>query len=120
MRPRPAAAGPPTYSKIIDHDLYGHTAKRAKRVFVAGEKMLHCLGDGELDEHLAAESQHHDKERKSTSRIADGDASVGAPVDLCALAGSKMQLQKHRALGWANAADVIAQDADTAAIAFLA
>ena len=36
------------------------------------------------------------------------------------LAGSKMQLQIDRALGWANAADVIAQDADTAAIAFLA
>jgi len=106
--------------KIVDHDFGRHTAKRAERVLVAGEEVLHRLRDGELDEHLAAESQHHDEERKPTPRIADGDASVGAPVDLCALAASKMQLQIHRALGRANAVDVIAHDADAAAITFLA
>jgi hypothetical protein len=38
------------------------------------------------DEHLAAESQYHDEERKPPSRIADGDASKDAPIDLRALA----------------------------------
>jgi hypothetical protein len=31
--------------KIVDHDPGRHTAKRAERVFVTGEKMLHGLGD---------------------------------------------------------------------------
>jgi len=69
---------------------------------------------------LPAESQHHDEERKSTPRIADGDASVGAPIDLGALAGGEMQLQIDWALRRSDAADVIADDADAAAITFLA
>src|SRR5215471_7666367 len=106
--------------KIVDEYFCWNAIERAERVFVAGKEVLHRLRDGELDEHLAAESQHHDKERKSTSRIADADASVGAPVDLCALAASEVQLQIDWALRRANVPDVIAQDADTAAIAFLA
>src|SRR5215472_9592080 len=100
--------------KIVDQNFGRHTAKRREGVFVAGEKMLHRLRDGELDIHLTAESQHHDEERKPTPRIANGDASEGAPVGLCALAASKMQLQIDRALRRANTVDVVAQDADAA------
>jgi hypothetical protein len=35
------------------------TPQGREAVFVAGEEMLHGLGDGELHEHLAAERQHH-------------------------------------------------------------
>ena len=36
---------------------------------VAGEEMLHRLGDGEFHVHLAAEGQHHDEERKPARRV---------------------------------------------------
>ena len=68
-------------------------------MLVAGEEMLHGLRDGELHEHLAAERQHHDEERKPTTGIAHGDGSVGTPVDLRTLAGSEVQLQIDRPLG---------------------
>ena len=89
-------------------------------VFVAGEEMLHGLGDGELHEHLAAERQHHDEERKPAMGIAHRDGSVGPPVDLRALAGSEVQLEIDRPLGRPDAADVIPQDRHATAISFLA
>ena len=89
-------------------------------MFVAGEEMLHGLGDGELHEHLAAERQHHDEERKPATGIAHRDGSVGTPVDLRALAGSEVQLQIDRPLGRPDAADVIPQDRHATAVSFLA
>jgi hypothetical protein len=77
--------------EIVDHDFGRHT-QGGEAVFVAGEEMLHGLGDGELHEHLAAEGQHHDEERKPATGIADRDGSVGPPIDLRALAGSEVQL----------------------------
>ena len=77
------------------------------------------VGDGELHEHLAAERQHHDEERKPATGIAHGDGSVGAPVDLRALAGSEVQLEIDRPLGRPDAADVIPQDCDAAAVSLL-
>jgi hypothetical protein len=68
-------------------------------VFVAGEKMLHGLGGGELHEHLATERQHHDEERKPATSIAHRDGSVGTPVDLRALAGNEVQLETGRLVG---------------------
>src|SRR4051812_32275869 len=92
------------------------TPPRAAKVLVAGKKMLHGLGDGELHEHLAAERQHHDEERKPATGIAHHDGSVGTPVDLRALAGSKVQLEIDRPLGRPDAADVIPQDRDAAVV----
>src|SRR4029077_12971730 len=106
--------------KIVDHDFGWHAAKGCEAMLVAGEEMLHGLGDGELHEHLAAERQHHDEERKPATAMADGDGSVGPPVGLRALAGSEVQLQIARPLGWPDAADVIPQDRDAAAVALLA
>ena len=82
--------------------------------------MLHGLGDGELHEHLAAEGQHHDEERKPATGIAHRDGSIGTPVDLRALAGSEVQLQIDRPLGRPDAADVIPQDRHAAAVSLLA
>src|SRR6516225_78948 len=82
--------------------------------------MLHGLGDGELHEHLAAERQHHDEERKPATGIADRDGSVGPPADLRTLAGSEVQLEIDRPLGRPDAADVVAQNRDAAAVSFLA
>ncbi len=89
-------------------------------MLVAGEEMLHGLGDGEFHKHLAAERQHHDKERKPATGIAHRDGSVATPVDLRALAGSKVQLEIDRPFGRPDAADVIPQDRHAAAISFLA
>src|SRR6516164_1382674 len=82
--------------------------------------MLHGLGDGELQEHLAAERQHHDEERKPATGVADRDGSVGTPVDLRTLAGSEVQLEIDRPLGRPDTADVIPQDRHATAISFLA
>lgn len=82
--------------------------------------MLHGLGDGEFHKHLAAERQHHDEERKPAMGIVHRDGSVGTPVDLRALAGSEVQLEIDRPLGRPDAADVIPQDRDAAAVALLA
>ena len=105
--------------EIVDHDFRRHT-QGSEAVFVAGEEMLHGLGDGELHEHLAAKRQHHDKERKPATGIAYRDGSVGTPVDLRTLAGSEVQLQIDRPLGRPDAADVIPQDRHAAAISLLA
>src|SRR5215813_823807 len=87
---------------------------------MAGEKMLHGLGDGELHIHAAAEGQHHDEERKPATGIVHCDGAVGAPVNLRAFAGSKMQLEINRPLRRPDATDVIPQDRHGALIALLA
>jgi hypothetical protein len=45
------------------------TPKSREGVLVAGEEVLHGLGDGELHEHLPAESQDPDEERKRATSI---------------------------------------------------
>ena len=82
--------------------------------------MLHGLGDGELHEHLAAERQHHDEERKLATGIAHRDGSVAPQLDLRALAGSEVQLEIDRPPGRPDAADVLPQDCDAAAVSLLA
>ena len=57
---------------------------------------------------------------ESRRRIAHRDGSVGAPVDLRALAGSEVQLQIDRPLGRPDAADVIPQDRHATTVSFLA
>ena len=89
-------------------------------MLVAGKEMLHGLGDGELHEHLPAEGEHHDEERKPATGIAHRDGSESTPVDLRTLAGSEVQLQIDGQLGRPDAADVIAQDRHTAAVSLLA
>ena len=95
--------------EIVDHDFRRHATQGREGVFVAGEEMLHRLGDGEFHVHLAAEGQHHDEERKPAPGIAHRDRSVGAPIDLRALAGSEVRLEIDRPLGRPDAADVIPQ-----------
>ena len=51
--------------------------------------------------------------------IAHCDGSVGVPVDLRALTGSEVQLEIDRPLGRPDAADVIPQDCDAAAVSLL-
>ena len=83
--------------------ILGRHTQGGEAVFVAGEEMLHGLeGDGELHEHLAAERQHHDEERKPATGIAHRNGSVGTPVDLRTLAGNEVQLEIDRPLGRAG------------------
>ena len=106
--------------EIVHHDLGRHAAESGEGVFVAGEEVLHGLGDGELHEHLAAVSQHHDEERQPAAGIAHRDGSLCAPVDLRALAGCEVQLQIDRPPGRPDTPDVIPQDRHAALVAFLA
>ena len=106
--------------EIVDHHFGRHAAPRREGVLMAGEKMLHGLGDGEFHIHAAAVGQHHDEERKPALGIVHRDRSVGAPVDLRAFAGSEMQFEIDRPLGRPDAADVIPQDRHAAVVALLA
>jgi hypothetical protein len=53
-------------------------------------------------------------------RVADCDRAEGSPVDLRALAGSKVQFEIDGQFGLPDAADVVAQDADAAAVSLFA
>src|SRR5215475_8812463 len=87
---------------------------------MAGEEMLHRLRDGELDVHHPAVGEHDDEEGEATGRVADPDRAEDSPVDLRALAGGEVQLEVDGQLGWPNAAHVVAQDRDAAAVSLLA
>jgi hypothetical protein len=102
--------------KIVDHKFRRHSAKGRKGMFVAGQKVLHGLGHGEFDKDLAAEGQHHDEERKPPTGIAHRNRSVLSPVDLRALASSKVQLEIDRPFGGPDAANVVPQDRQAAGI----
>jgi hypothetical protein len=67
--------------------------------------------------HLA---KHARGSREPATGIAQCDGSIGAPVDLGALAGSEVQLEIDRPLGRPDAADVIPQNRHTTAISLLA
>ena len=56
---------------------------------MAGQKVLHRLGDGELHVHHSAVAQDHDKKTQAAARLSDVDRAEGAPIDLGALAGGK-------------------------------
>lgn len=88
--------GAPQHSgfEIIDHDGLGHAPESLKGVLVTGQKVFHGLGEGELDIHQAAVTQHHDKEAEASARLPDSDRAERAPIGLGALAGSKGQLEK--------------------------
>src|SRR6516225_178922 len=104
--------------KIIDDDFCRDTTKRGEGVLVAGEKMLHGLGDGELDEHLTTEGQYHDEEREPATCIADGNGLERARIDLAGLSRSKVQLEIDWQLGWPDVANVIAHNGRAAAVSF--
>ncbi len=106
--------------KIVHHDLGRHAAESGEGMLVTAEEVLHGLGYGELHEYLAAVSQHHDEERQPAAGIAHRDGSLCTPVGLGALAGRKVQLQIDRPPGRPDMADVIPQDRQAAAVAFLA
>src|SRR5262245_11087421 len=106
--------------KIIDHDFCGDAIKRRERMLVAGEEMLHRLGDGELHIHLPAIGEDDDEEREPAARVAHCDRAKGPPVDLRTLARSEVQLEIDRQLGLPDAADVVAQDRDAAPISLFA
>src|SRR6516225_3700012 len=87
---------------------------------MAGKEMLHRLRDGELDVHQPAVGEHDDEEGEAAAGVADRDRAEGSPVDLRALAGGEVQLEIDGQLGWPNAAHVVAQDCNAAAVSLLA
>ena len=76
---------------VVNHHLGCDTAKILKRILVTSQPVFLSLGQGELDIHPAAESQHHDKEAQMPFDRADLDQTRVAPVNLGALAWIKMQ-----------------------------
>src|SRR5262245_62550424 len=82
--------------------------------------MLHRLRNGELDVHQPAVGEHDGEEREAPACVAHRDRAEDTPVDLRTLAGSEVQLEIDGQLGWPNAANVVAQDGDAAAVSLLA
>src|SRR5262245_5703445 len=82
--------------------------------------MLHRLRDRELDIHLPAVSEHDDEEREPAAGVAHRNGTPASPVDLRTLAGSEVEFEIDGQLGLPDAADVVAQDRDAAAISLFA
>ena len=74
----------------------GNAAEEREGVGVAGQEVLHGLGDGELDIHHAAVAKHHDEEAESAAGVAHGDGAELAPVHLGAFARCEGQRQEGR------------------------
>ena len=95
---------------IIDADLSGNSAPILEGMLVAGEKMLQSLGQGELQIHFAAVSQHHQKEREPPPGGADRDRASTTPIDLRAFSGLKVQRQEGRFSFGPHLLDEVTQD----------
>lgn len=77
--------------QVVDHDFFAHPPDELEGVAMAGKELLHTLGDGELDVHQPAVSEHHDEEAEPATGRADRDRTEGAPVDLGAFARSVLE-----------------------------
>src|SRR5262249_51810092 len=106
--------------QVVDHDFCRDAAKGRERVLLAGEEMLHRLRDRKLDIDLPAVGEHDDEEREPAARVAHYESTKGSPVDLRTLAGSEVEFEIDGQLGLPDAADVVAQDRDAAAISLFA
>jgi hypothetical protein len=71
-------------------------------MLMAGEEMLQGLGDGELQIHQAAVTEHHDEEAELTPGRTDLDRAILAPIDLSRLPGGKGEGQKGWSAGRAH------------------
>src|SRR5262245_16649091 len=89
-------------------------------MLVTAEEMLHGLRDGELDVHQSAVGEHDDEEGEPAAGVAYCDRAKLSPVDLRTLPGSEVQFEVDGGLRLPDAADVVAQDGDAAAVSFLA
>jgi len=67
---------------VIDHDFRAHAAEVLEGVLVAGQEVLLRLGQGELDEHPPAVTQHHDEERKLAPGGAGPQPAGRTPIHL--------------------------------------
>ena len=105
--------------EIVDHD-FGRHAQGREGMLVAGEEVLHGLGDRELHEHLPAKSQDHNEERRPATGIGHRDGSIATPINLRTLAASEVELQINRSSEGTNAADVTPQDRHATAVTLLA
>lgn len=70
----------------VDQACLGHAAKALKGVWVAGEAVLHGLGDGALDIPHTAVAQHPDKAPQRSAGLPHLDGPQRAPIDLGACA----------------------------------
>jgi hypothetical protein len=75
-------------------------------MLMAGEKVFHRLGDREFHVHHAAVAQDHDKEAQAALRLADGDGTKDAPIDLGALPGGKSELEESGLAPGPDRADI--------------
>jgi hypothetical protein len=80
--------------EAIDHDFCRNAAEARKGVLMAGQAVLHGLGDGALDRQHAAIAQDHDKEAQSSLRLPHRDEAERAPVHLGTLAGGTGEREK--------------------------
>jgi hypothetical protein len=80
--------------EMIHHDFLRNATKEVKGVLMAGEAVLHGLGDGKLHVHHGAVAQDHDKETQPSLRLAYRDRAERTPIDLRTLAGREGQREK--------------------------
>jgi hypothetical protein len=73
-------------AEVVDQDGWGTAATKRAGVLVAGEAMLHGLGDGARDRHHAARAQDQDTETQRARRWPYGGGAKRPPLALGTLA----------------------------------
>ena len=98
----------------------GDPAEEGEGVGVAGQEVLHGLGDGELDVQHPAVAEHHHEEAQPAAGVAHADRAELAPVHLGTFAGGEGERQEGRRARRADLVDVVLDDGDPAGVAGLA
>lgn len=78
----------------IDQDVVGDAAKTRTGLVMAGQPVLHGLGDGARDIHPPAGAQDHDKEAQLAAGVPYRDGPQGAPSTLGARARGTGQCEQ--------------------------
>src|SRR5215469_15559980 len=104
---------------VVNEHFFWDTAKELEGILMSLEEVFGSLFEAELKVAVAAVTQHHDEEGESPSGRANAHRTGAAPIDLGAFTRSKGQRQECRCLHPTDRADVVGQDGDPAAVAFL-
>ena len=105
---------------IVHNDLRRHAAEVFEGVLMAGQEVLLRRGQGELDLHPAAVSQHQDKEGETAAGGAHTQPTGRTPAPLRTLAHGELYCEEGRAGRGAHVRDIVGEGRVTARITGLA
>src|SRR5205823_3436443 len=103
--------------EVVDHDFLRDAAKELEGMTMAGQEVVHGLGEGELDIEHRAVTEHHEEEGEPAAARTHWDRAVLAPVHLSAFSRGKLQHEKGRFADRTDQPHIVLEDAISASIA---